>query len=75
LLQLALDFVPGALELEFVHINYSGWVGQSVVSDPHKRRTPGQTLPFSSHHFSACQVTSFSSELVKYGRSRLLDLW
>jgi hypothetical protein len=24
LLELAFDFIPGALELEFVHINYSG---------------------------------------------------
>jgi hypothetical protein len=27
LLELALDFIPGALELEFVHINYSGLGG------------------------------------------------
>jgi hypothetical protein len=27
LLELALNFIPGALELEFVHINYSGLGG------------------------------------------------
>jgi hypothetical protein len=27
LLELTLDFIPGALELEFVHINYSGLAG------------------------------------------------
>ena len=29
LLELALNFIPGALELEFVHINYSG-IGGAV---------------------------------------------
>jgi hypothetical protein len=31
LLELALDFIPGALELEFVHINCSGLGGTVVI--------------------------------------------
>jgi len=37
LLELAFDFIPGALELEFVHVSDSGLDGQSVVLDSRKR--------------------------------------
>jgi hypothetical protein len=47
LLELALNFIPGALELEFVHINYSGLGGavgciRSAASEGFIERSAGR---------------------------------
>jgi hypothetical protein len=38
LLELALDFIPGAFELEFVHVNYSALSAQLAVLDPQQAK-------------------------------------